>query len=234
VARPAPALHGLARQAAVLEAFHGPPPSPPVTDPFHAVLWENCAYLVDDARRAAVFRALATEVGLTPEAILATPQHALARIIDAGGMQPGRRAEKLHDAATLAAEVGLPALTKLIRESPDKARRALKKFPGIGDPGADHILQLSHAMVTLAPESNGLRVLLRLGYGSERGDYAVQYRSVAKAVGPELKGEWRWLEKARSLLRTHGQEVCRRAAPQCETCPLTSSCRWFLSRRRPG
>jgi endonuclease III len=234
VSRPPAALHGLARQVAVLEAYHGPPALPPVTDPFQVILWENCAYLVDDARRAEVFRALGTEVGLTPDEILATPRERLARVIEAGGMQSERRAEKLHDAAALAAEVGLAALKQLIRESPDKARRVLKKFPGIGDPSADHILLLSHAMVSLAPESNALRVLLRLGYGSERGDYAAQYRSVAKAVGPELKTEWRWLEKARSLLRTHGQELCRRAAPQCEMCPLTSSCRWFLSRRRPG
>lgn len=234
MARPAAALHGLARQVAVLEAYHGPPPLPFVTEPFDVVLWENCAYLVDDARRAEVYRALGAEVGCTPEAILAAPVERLAHVIAAGGMQPERRAEKLHEAAALAAEIGLTALRRLIRESPDKARRVLKRFPGIGDPGADHILQLAHAMVTLAPDSNGLRVLLRLGYGAERGDYAAQYRSVAKAVHGELKSEWRWLEKARSLLRAHGQEVCRRAAPQCETCPLTASCRWFLSRRRPG
>jgi len=233
VARPAGALHGLARQVAALEAFHGPPPAEPVADPFEIILWENCACLVDDARRTAVFRALAAEVGLTPEAILGAPPGTLERVIGAGGMQPERRAAKLRDAAKLAAESGPAALGRLIRESPERARRILKKFPGIGDPGADHILMLSHAMVTLAPESNGLRVLLRLGYGSERGDYAAQYRSVAKAALPELKREWRWLEKARSLLRSHGREVCRRAAPQCETCPLTSSCRWFLSRRRP-
>lgn len=232
--RPPAALHGLARQVAVLEAYHGAPPRPVITDPFQLILWENCAYLVDDARRTEVFRALTAEVGLTPEAILATPLDRLARVIESGGMQPERRAGKLHDAAALAAETGLATLKRLIHESPEKARRIIKQFPGVGDPGADHILMVAGAAVTLAPESNGLRVLLRLGYGSERGDYAAQYRSVAKAVSAELKSEWRWLEKARALLRTHGQEPCRRAAPQCETCPLTSSCRWFLSRRRPG
>ena len=103
-----------------------------------------------------------------------------------------------------------------------------------GDSNADLLLLRSREKITLAPESNGLRVLLRLGYGSERGDYAAQYRSVAKAVTPELKSEWRWLERVRALLRIHGQELCRRAAPRCDACPLTSTCRWFLSRRRPG
>jgi len=103
-----------------------------------------------------------------------------------------------------------------------------------GEANPDLQLLLLREKVTLAPHPDAVRVLLRLGYGQERGDYAARYRSVAKSVLPELKREWRWLEKARALLRSHGQEVCRRAAPSCETCPLTSSCRWFLSRRRPG
>ena len=37
----------------------------------------------------------------------------------------------------------------------------LKRFPGIGDPGADKILLCSRGAATLAPESNALRVLLR-------------------------------------------------------------------------
>ncbi|HEV2750417.1 MAG TPA: hypothetical protein VGV12_07840 [Gemmatimonadales bacterium] len=37
-----------------LAKFYGRPPRPPATDPFALVIWENCAYLVDDARRATV------------------------------------------------------------------------------------------------------------------------------------------------------------------------------------
>jgi len=234
VARAPAALHGFARQVALLEAFHGPPEPPAVRRPFELIVWENCAYLVDDDRRGATYGALAVAVGLTPAAILAEPEARLARVIAPGGMHPERRAQKLRVAAALAAEVGLPELDRMIRDTPDKARRTLKKFPGIGDPGADLVLMLAHQAVTLAPESNGLRVLQRLGYGAERGDYPAQYRAAAKTLAPELKTEWRWLEKSRALLRRHGQEVCRRAAPQCETCPLTATCRWFLSRRRPS
>src|SRR6058998_2808020 len=57
---PAPARTHIALRAAIarLAKFYGPPPRPPATDPFELVIWENCAYLVDDARRAAVFRRL--------------------------------------------------------------------------------------------------------------------------------------------------------------------------------
>ena len=48
-----------------------------------------------------------------------------------------------------------------------KARRALKRFPGIADPGADKLLLFAGVTPYLALDSNGLRVLLRLGYGEE-------------------------------------------------------------------
>jgi hypothetical protein len=56
-----------------LAKLYGRPPRPPATDPFALVIWENCAYLVDDTRRAAVFAKLKRTVGLDPAKILATP-----------------------------------------------------------------------------------------------------------------------------------------------------------------
>jgi endonuclease-3 len=50
-----------------------------------------------------------------------------------------------------------------LRAAPGKARRALRSFPGIGEPGAEKILLFSGRQARLAPESNGLRVLVRLG-----------------------------------------------------------------------
>jgi len=72
-----------------LLTFYGRPPRPPAVDPFELVIWENCAYLVDDARRATVFKRLQRAVGLKPAAILATPLPALADIIKEGGMHAG-------------------------------------------------------------------------------------------------------------------------------------------------
>jgi|SRR5690348_1990396 len=108
---PAPARTRIALRAAIarLAKFYGPPPRPPATDPFELVIWENCAYLVDDARRAAVFRRL---------------------------------------------------------------RR------------------------TLGPDSNALRVLVRLGFGKERDNYERTYRSAADAVAPDLPADFTWLIKA--------------------------------------
>ena len=214
-----------------LATFYGRPPRPPATDPFALVIWENCAYLVDDARRATVFARLKRAVGLEPRAILATPLPALADIIEDGGMLALRRAEKLHTAAEIAFDVGAAELRRLVRRDPFAARKILRRFPGIGEPGADRLLLFGKSQRTLAPDSNALRVLVRLGYGAESDNYQRMYRSAAKAVSRELPTDFAWLITAHQLLRQHGQELCKRAAPRCEACPLSAGCRWYLAHR---
>ncbi|PYQ68378.1 MAG: hypothetical protein DMF53_00270 [Acidobacteria bacterium] len=222
-------------QLARLEAFYGPPELPAATDPFEMILWESVAYLVDDERRARVFARLREEVGLLPLEISTTPPEVLAEVIKDGGMQPEHRAGKLLAAAEEALDIGLDRLEKLIRTAPDKASKELRRFPGIGEPGADKLLLFSHAKRTLAPESNALRVLVRLGFGEgDEKNYSRMYRSAVKAVAPKLPEDFAWLISAHQLLRRHGQEVCKRSVPLCEVCPLTEGCRWFLSRAGDG
>jgi endonuclease III len=217
-----------------LEAFYGPPEPPAVTDPFEMILWENVAYLVDDERRARVFAQLREEIGLLPLEISTTPPEVLAEVIKDGGMQPLHRAEKLLAAAEEMLILGTETFATLVRKAPEKAHKALRKFPGIGEPGADKILLFSHAKRTLAPESNALRVLVRLGFGEEDENYGRMYRATEKAVAPQLPDDVSWLIRAHQLLRRHGQEVCKRSVPLCEVCPLTDGCRWFLSRAGDG
>ena len=135
-----------------LERLYGRP-KPPLSDPFELILWENCAYLVDDERRARVFERLKREVGLEPEAILAKPLPALAAIIKQdGGMRPLSRAEKLQTAAELVLEIGSAALRRMVKQSPGQARKALRRFPGIGEPSADKILLFCRSHVGLGPD----------------------------------------------------------------------------------
>jgi len=213
----------------ILGTFHGHPKPPVTTDPFELILLENAAYLVDDARRAEVFSALKKQVGATPEAILAAPFEKLVAAIRRGGMRPEDRAVKLCEAASLAKEVGVPALRQLMKAAPKDARKILKRFPGIGDPGADKLLLIAGSLATLAPESNGLRVLTRLGYASESKSYAQTYRAVAEAVAPGLPDDPEWLLEAHLLLRRHGQELCKRNEPRCDVCPLSKSCAFSLA-----
>jgi endonuclease III len=214
--------------ALLLEA-HGVPEPPLARDPFAAVVWENVGYLVDDDRRRLVFERLRDEVGITPEALLAIREDDLALLIADGGMLPAHRAAKVQKAAAIAAEIGVDELRR--QAAAGTGGRLLRRFPGIGEPGADRLLLLAGGKRTLGPDSNALRVLVRLGFGTESDDYAAQYRSAAAAVGPQLPDDFEWLVRAHQLLRRHGQEVCRRSVPRCEICPLTRMCAWYAVSR---
>jgi hypothetical protein len=53
-----------------LKKFYGSPSPPKLKGALEIVLWENCAYLADDDRRALAFALLKKSVGLKPGQIL--------------------------------------------------------------------------------------------------------------------------------------------------------------------
>ena len=185
---------------------------------------------MDDATRGEVFRSLKSHIGLSPESILGSPHERLVEAIRQGGMRPPERANKLLEAAEIARGVGLPELRRLAKQGGPAARRILKRFPGIGDPGADKLLLAAGGAVTLAPESNALRVLVRLGFAKEDKSYGAMYRSAAEAARPELPNDNGWLISAHQVLKRHGQELCRRTDPACDACPLSKACAFSSGR----
>jgi endonuclease III len=193
------------------------------TDPWEQVLHECACYLVNDARREQVWRKLKQEVGTAPEALLEIPASRLAQVIEAGGMKPPMRAEKLRTCAELAQQIGLPALRRAAKEDPAAALKLLRRFPGIGEPSAERILLRAAGVPSLGLESNGLRVLQRVGYGGGETDYTKGWRAVTAQLAPQLGKDSKRLWSEHSLLRHLGQVLCR-TEPQCGTCPLLELC----------
>ena len=76
----------------------------------------------------------------------------------------------------------------------------------------------------LGLESNGLRVLLRLGFAREQKNYAASYRAVQNVLSNQLLEDCESLVAAHQLLRRHGQELRKRSRPLCDECPLQASC----------
>lgn len=210
-----------------LQGYYGPPDPPKVTDPLGMILLENVAYLQSDERREQAFRALRERVGLEPPEILMAREEILLEVAHLGGMHPAARVEKLRRVAQIALQEFDGDLERVLKQPPAKAKKLLKKFPGIGDPGAEKILLFSRSHPILGLDSNGLRVLMRLGYGEEGKSYAATYRSAQEAVESELKKDFDWLIAAHQLLRRHGQELCKSVRPLCSRCPLKSSCRYY-------
>ena len=146
-------------------------------------------------------------------------------------MHPERRVDKLKEISELAIEAGGGRLAQVLDLEPKKARAVLKRFPGIGDPGADWILIACGAGSALSLESNGLRVAVRLGFGEQSKSYASTYRSAIAALEPGILAKPARRARARELLKRHGQTLCKRSAPDCDACPLTKSCAYFAGGR---
>ena len=214
----------LARVVATLRKFYGKPVPPPVTDPFEQVLWENVAYLADDDKRAAAFAALRKTIGTSPQDILkATPAKLLA-VTKLGGIVPEVRAQRLRHCAEIVQILLKGNLDAALDESLAQAKKTLRRFPTIGEPGAEKILMFAGKYQVLGLESNGLRVLLRLGFGQEQKNYSASYRAAQNALAGQLPKDCQSLVSAHQLLRRHGQELCKRSRPRCDECPLRDSC----------
>jgi len=208
-----------------LQQHYGPPAPPPSTDPLELIIWENIAYLASDKRRAEAFATLKQTIGTHPEQILAAQHSALAAIGKAG-ILPDVSAEKLLTIAKIAYEEFDSDLRTALKRPLPQAKKALKRFPSIGDPGAEKILLFTRSYPVMALDSNGLRVLCRVGFAKEQKSYSATYRLVQDAIREQLPQDYGSLVRAHQLLRQHGQELCKRSKPRCGECPLSDSCNY--------
>jgi endonuclease-3 len=212
-----------------LRSFYGAQ-RPASTDPYRMILLENIAYLSPDAVREALLAELEERIGLEPVRILAEKPAKLAKLIAPGGMQPMRRAEKLRTIAEVSVQFADGDLTtSLARMTATEQRRLLKRFPGIGDPGADKIMLFCGMSIGAALDSNGLRVLERYGFIDVTSSYATSYKAGTAFLDAALPRARKARVEAFLLLQTHGRQLCKRSAPRCDSCPLARGC-GFLSR----
>jgi endonuclease III len=207
-----------------LQEAWGVPAPPPARTAFAHVLWENAGYLAGDERRAQAFAALRQATRLRPEAVLGAPRQDLVAICRLGGIHPEERAARLQECARLLlTEHGGDERALLAGPLP-RALRALQRFPAIGRPGAEKILLFTDTAPLLALESNGLRALLRLGYGQEHKGYDQSLRSAQAAAAAEVDEDCAARQRAFLLLRELGRRTCRRAGPECAACPARALC----------
>jgi len=210
---------------ASLKRVCGKPPAPISRDPFALILWEQVAYLVPDSTRRAAFLQLKARVGLAPEDVLAVSPATLQSIARLGGPIAVRaRADRMHASAELVLREFGGNLRKALKLPVAEARRWLGRFAMIGEPGADRILVFTRTARMLPVDSNGLRVLQRLGLVTEGRDYRRSYHRAQETLAPALPRTYEGLIEAYQLLRRHGQDLCRRTAPDCPACPLRARC----------
>jgi endonuclease-3 len=212
-----------------LETHYGRPKPPVVGEGLQLIIWESIGYLVEDDRRAIAFEALRQQVGLKPTDLLAAPIEQLIAITKLGGIHPEVRAQRLKEIAHIVLNDFDGDLSSVLTQPIRKAIKALQKFPSIGEPGAEKILLFTKTHPVLALESNGLRVLLRLGFGQEHRNYSTSYRSVQEALADQIGNDCDFLIRGHQLLRQHGKETCKTNNPSCKSCPLRAHCKYFAA-----
>lgn len=215
----------LKKLISALKRFYGTPTLPPARGPFELVMWENACYLLPDERRAQVFEGLKKRVGINPKAILKGDPDTLLELATLGGMRPQVRVFRWQEIARITMSQFDGDLDRILKRPYPQAKKALKQFPNIGDPGAEKILMFCGMAPGLPLESNGLRVLTRAGYGRvHQKNYGAMYRSVQEAIKDEVPRKADAVAQAHLLLRQHGKEICKDKSPQCYECPIKEMC----------
>src|SRR3954471_5105408 len=214
----------LTKLIALLKRAYGAPKLPLAKGPFELVMWENACYLLPDDRRAAVLEGLRKQVGLKAKAILQADPDVLLALATMGGMRPKVRVFRWQEIARITLTQFGGDLDCILKLPYAQAKKALKQFPNIGDPGAEKILLYCGAGPDLPLDWNGLRVLTRAGYGRQEKNYGATYKSVQEAIQPELPRDAAALARAHLLLRQHGKTICRNARPLCDECPAADVC----------
>ena len=214
-----------------LENFYGSQePCWPV-DAYEFIVWWHCGYPASDAACGKGWDKLKSEVGIEPERLLAATPRKLASVLKAGGMVPELRGLRLKEIAMRVKDQLGGDLRAALGGPLAGARKTLKNFPGIADPGADRILLFAGIAPIAAVPSNGTQVLARILRGQERENYGANYREAQQAIAVEVADTFDARTRCYLLLKHHGQEICKRAKPKCEECPVSLNCAFFERQR---
>jgi len=207
-----------------LEKFYGlQQPSFPL-DPYEFLVWWYCGYPASDAACAKGWIGLTRDVGIEPGKLLRAKPAKIAAAVKPGGMLPDLRAERIQELAyRVENEFGGDLRAALAGPIP-KARKLLKSFHSIADPGADRILLFAGIAPIAAVPSNCAGVLLRILKGNEGKNYSATYREEQRIVASELPETYDARIRAYLLLKHHGQQLCKRTNPKCPECPLRTRC----------
>jgi endonuclease-3 len=226
----------LTRLIDTLERFYGPQVPGWPTDPYRFLVWWQCGYPPSEERCQSGWEALTQALDVDPDQLLAARRSTVTRVLQAGGMVPELRARRLQSIAKrVRDEYGGDLATALAELPPRAARAALKKFPGIADPGADRILLFAGLAAVAAVPSNAPHVLVRITGGAVPADYRATYQQAQRLLEEGLPQTAAARTRAYLLLQQHGQRLCKRTRPRCEECPVTRACSYFREiRGEPG
>jgi endonuclease-3 len=158
-----------------------------------------------------------------------------------GGIMPAQRAERLRSIALAVKRechgdlrATLSRRMRADTQHPDvgvrDAKRLLQQFPTIGEPGAEKILLFARLAPVAAVPSAFVAVPVRLWHGETGSSYSADYRRGREILSRGVPESFAARQRAYMLLKAHGRDICKRAAPRCEVCPVTGQCAYLRAR----
>ena len=212
-----------------LEEFYGPQEPSFPTDPYEFLVWWYCGYPASDAACSKGWANLKREVGIEPQTLLRAKPSKLSAALKAGGMLPEVRAEHLKELAMRVQDEFGGDLRAALTGPISQARKKLKSFHSIADPGADRILLFGEISPIAAVPSNCVHTLDRILHTTESRNYSAAYRECQRVLASELPETFDSRTRTYLLLKKHGQDTCKRTKPRCEICPVRSQCAFFAA-----
>ncbi len=201
------------------------------TDPYEMVLHRNAGYPQSDVNCDKGFQSLKQTIGLSPEKILAAPPAKLAGALRASVMMPEVAARRMKEIAARVLDEFDGDLTAVMKRGPAAAKKALKKFPTIGDSFAEKVLLYTNTAPVAAVPANSVHVLLRLGCGLETKNFTANYRAAQEAIAAEVPETHAARLRAYLLIKQHGQTLCKLSHPKCDECPVSAECDYYRKLR---
>ena len=163
---------------------------------------------------------------------MSAPVQKLREPLRVGGIVPELRAERLKQIAVRVETEFGGNLDSVLKRPVAEARKALRKFPTLGEAGAEKILLFTGTAPVASVPSNCIHVPLRLGFGRESKNWAASYKSAQEAIREQLPETCAAQLRAYLLFKQHGQTLCKSARPKCEECPVTDECEYFTKIKR--
>lgn len=220
-----------------LPALKGKPKPPLPTDPYEMLLHRNCGYPQSDERCDKGFRALKTEIGFSPQKILDAPDAKLREVMRPSVMKPELTAFRLKEIAARVLDEFSGDMRAALKRPLPEAKKALKKFPTVGDSTADKILLFTRTAPVAAIPANAVHAALRLFGGNPdwvQAKWAAAYRFAQQTVRDVFPENIDAQLRAYLLLKHHAREICKLARPLCDQCPVASACPYFQKSRTAG
>jgi len=207
-----------------LEQFYGRQEADWPIEPYEFLVWWHCGYPASDDACTRGWKQLHDALGTRPHELLKATLMQLCSALRSGGMFPELRAERLKEIARRVQDQMGGDLRGALTGTLSEARKTLKAFPGIADPGADRILLFAGIAPVAAIPSNAPHVLIRLRRGQEDDTYGKNYREAKRLIATEVPETLDARQRAFLLLKRHGQALCKRTKPKCAACLVSAQC----------